>query len=124
VAGGEARRLGVVAQVLQPDRHGVVDEQAEDAASHGRVTDGRRRLRVDPDMDELAEATGVVEHSERTIGGIDQLDGRLHDPAQGRAELQAGSDGDDSGEQSAVALLPHALTLSCLHDARPTCQEA
>ena len=56
VVGREPVAVGVLAQVREPERAGVDDEQAEDAVALGQAPDGGLGLVVDADGDELGQA--------------------------------------------------------------------
>ena len=75
--GREPEAVGVLAEVGQPQRLGVDDEQPEDAVALGQVADGAVGLVVDADGDELRQpGAGVVEHTEGAVAGVDEVDRR------------------------------------------------
>jgi hypothetical protein len=101
VARGESRRLGVAGDVGHPQRVRVLDEQAEQAAALRPVVDLGDLGGVEAYRDELGEPLVLANDAERAVPGIDELDGRLHDPAQRRLEVQPGPDRDDGLQQAA-----------------------
>jgi hypothetical protein len=59
----------------------------------GKVTDRAVGLLIDPRNDELGQRlTGLVEHAERAVAGVDQLAGGIDDALQRRGEVQVGPD--------------------------------
>ena len=104
VVGREPEAVGVLAQVGQPQRLGVDDEQAEDAVPLGQVADEPVGVVVDPDGDELRQAgAGVVEHAEGAVAGVDQPDRRLHDPPEHAGRVEVGTEGQHRVEELAQA---------------------
>ena len=58
----------------------------------GRSPIARCVLVVDADGDELRQLrAGLVEHPERAVAGVDQLDGALDDPPQHRRQVEVGA---------------------------------
>ena len=98
---GEARRAGVPGDVRQAERAGVVDQQAEQAASLRPVVDPRDLVLGQADRDELRQPLAVADDAERPVGRIHQADRGLDDPPQRGLQVQAGADRDDRLEQAA-----------------------
>ncbi len=74
VVAREADRARIVREVVQSQRPGFADQDAEDAAPARKVTDRRVRLRVDPGGQEALERLpGPVDHPERRVPGAGQL---------------------------------------------------
>ena len=82
----EARRCRVRGDVGQPQRAGVVDEQAEQAAALGPVVDPGDLVLAQPDRDELGQppfaAVIVADDAECAVGRVDQADRGLDDPPE------------------------------------------
>ena len=96
--------VGVLAQVGEPQRLGVEDEQPEDAVALGQVTDRPAGLVVDADGDELREARArLVEDAERAVAGVDQVDRGLDDALQHRGQVEVAADREHRVEQLAEA---------------------
>ena len=117
VTGREPEAVGVERQIGQSQRPGVHDELTEDAVSLGQVPDAPVGLVVHPDGDELGQPVAtLVEHAQSAVAGVDQLDGRLDDPAQDAGRVAVRSEGDDGVEQ----LVQAAGTGHLGHGANPT----
>ena len=59
----------------------------------GEVADRRHLLGAHADVDELGEAVvGAVEHAQGAVLGVEQRDGRFHDPAEGVGQRQVRAD--------------------------------
>ena len=65
---------------------------------------------VDPDRDELGETGArLVEHSERAVGGVDEVDGTTDDAAEHRRQIEVRANRQHRVEQlTPAALLAHA----------------
>ncbi len=79
---GEADGLVVGAEVAQPKRSRIDDEEAEDPVTLGQMTDGGIPLGIDARRDELAEVPVLADDAERSVVGRDQRASRLDDPLQ------------------------------------------
>ena len=80
VPGGKAVRLRMGADILDPDRPRILDQQAEHAASPRQVADRLPCLVVDADRQEALElAPALVEHSEGGVARSGQLPGSFED---------------------------------------------
>ena len=97
----EAGRLRVRGDVGQPQRPGIVDQQAEQAASLGPVVDPRDLVLAQADRDELGQPLVLTDDAQRPVGRVDEPDRGLHDAPQGGFQVQARADGDDRFEQAA-----------------------
>jgi hypothetical protein len=71
---------------VQPQRPGVLDEHAQDAAPVRDVADRRPDLVADPGGDELGDGAVAAQHPEGPVAGLGQLGGQLDDPLQGGGE--------------------------------------
>ena len=90
----------MLGEVGQAQRLGVGDQQAEDAVTLGQVADRTARVVVDADGDELGEARArLVEHAERAVGGVDEVDGAADDAPQHRRQVEVGADRQHGVEQ-------------------------
>jgi len=92
----------VFADVGQPDRFGVGDEQAQHAAAARQVAD----LRVDRGVHAVGDEVGQVgavgaDHPERAVAGAGQRTGGLDDALQGGAQVEVGADTHDRVQQCA-----------------------
>jgi hypothetical protein len=47
--------------------------------------------------------TGLVEHAEGAVAGVDQVDGTLHDPPEHRRQVEVAADGEDGVQQLSEA---------------------
>ena len=68
MAGREADGARILGEIVQAQRVGIADEDAEDPAAGRQVADGGLRLRVDPRRQEPLEARA---------GGVDDAEGRV-----------------------------------------------
>jgi hypothetical protein len=106
--------VGMGVQIREAQRLGVDDEQTEDAVALGELADAVVGRVIHPDRDELRQAgSGVVEHAESAIAGVDQTDGRFHDPSQhgGGVEIRA-------EDQHRIEQLPETLRSGGLRHGR------
>ena len=92
VAGREPRRRRVVRESIEPDRHRVLDEQAQNPLAGRQRADRLRQCGVDSDMNEVDDLAISPEDTERAVLGIDEIDRSLHNAAKGGSELKAGRD--------------------------------
>ena len=77
-------------QVLQVQWFSVLDHHTQHAVTGGQGADQLPGSVVDAHMHELGQHPVLAEHPQRTIAGVDQINGRLHDMAQRRLQLQPG----------------------------------
>ena len=79
---GEPVRSRVLADVVQPQRLGMVDEQAQHAVPARQVTDLRDQLLGDAVVDEGPEPTvaGLRQHAQSGVLRVDELTGDGDDP--------------------------------------------
>jgi hypothetical protein len=111
VVRGEPEAVGMLAQVRQPDRLGVDDQQAQDAVALGQLADGPPPLLVDADGDELREpGAGLVEHAERAVAGLDQVGGRLGDAPQDARQVEVRADAQHGVEEAPQGLRAGVLS--------------
>ena len=99
VVGREADRLRMGRQVGHPDRLGLVDQQAEDAAPAWQVTDQPVLLLADPGGHELHQRPVGADHAEGGVPRPGQLGRGLDDPQEHAAQVEVGGDGGDRFEQ-------------------------
>jgi hypothetical protein len=105
MVGREADRHRVFAEVGQPQRLRVADQLPEQAPTLGQLAHVRPGLLVDADVDEPGQPVVVGgQHAQGAVPGVDQLDGRGHDPAQGGLQLEPGGDGQHRVEQALHAV--------------------
>ncbi len=101
---GEAHAGRVLADVGQAQRRGIHDQEPEDPESLGERSDASARLVLDADGDELRKAgTGVVEHAQRAVAGVDEGDRGLDDPLEHGRDVEVGTDRQDGVEELAKA---------------------
>ncbi len=108
VLGGEADRRGMLRKVRQPDRFRLFEEQAEHPVPARQIADHDPGAVVDALVDEFGELHARLigfAHAERTVTGIDQLDGGVHDRTQCVVQVQSGGD-DQHRLDQAVHLVP------------------
>ena len=83
----------MVADVLEPQRARILDQQAEDAAAAGRIADRAVRLGVDPGGDEALELLpAVVEHADGRVARAGDLAGDVEQPMQHRVDVELGDE--------------------------------
>ncbi len=71
----------------------------------GELADRLSVLVVDADGDELRQSCArLVEHTERPIAGVDEIDGTRHDAPEHRWHVEVRTDRDDGVEQLVQAL--------------------
>jgi hypothetical protein len=96
MVGGKAEAVGMLAQVRQPERSWIDDEDAEDPASLGEIADLGPLVVIDADSDELRKpGAGLVEHAEGAVPGVHEIRSGSDDPAKGVRQIELRSDGDD-----------------------------
>jgi hypothetical protein len=106
----EADGTGIVGEVLESNRVGIIDQRTEEAPALGKVADGRHLLGRHPDVDECLETAMLGNDTECAVPGIHELDGRLHDSLQHDPEVQWLHDGLRGAQQGPEPLLrPHDL---------------
>ena len=109
VAEREAVRARVVGDVVQPQRPGVLDQHAEDAAAARQVADrGVLRL-VDADAEEsLQLGAALVEDAERGVLGAGQRARLVEHALQQRLQVQLGDDrAADVQDSSQASFVEH-----------------
>ncbi len=78
----------------------------------GERPDGGPLVLFDADREEFRQrGAGWVEHAERAVARVGELDRRLDDPLKGRREVEVGADRHDGAEQPAQA--PRSGESSC-----------
>ena len=97
----EAGRCLVRGDIGQAQRPGVIDQQAEQAASLGPVVDPADLVLAQADRDELGQPAVVTDDAQCAVGRVHQPDGGFDDPPERGLQVQAGADGDDRLEQPA-----------------------
>jgi hypothetical protein len=105
MVGWEADRPGVLGEVVQAQRPGVVDQHPEDAAADRDVADRRPLGVADSSGDELGDDAVPPQHAERPVAGIGELRGQLDDALQGGRERQLGGEGQPGLQQALVPLM-------------------
>ena len=108
----EPVRLGVRADVGQPQRLRIPDQHPEHAAPVRQVADRAVRLLVDPLREELVEhLAALVEHPDRGVPRPRELLGELEQPVEHHVGIQLGHDGPRDVEEAPKAQLVHGSTL-------------
>ena len=92
VIGAEAGRAGVVSQVGQPDRSGVLDQGAEQPAAARQVMDQRLLLGRHAAGDELVQVAVAVEHAQGGVAGPGQGARLVGDALEDRLEREVGGE--------------------------------
>ena len=87
--------------VGQPQRPGIVDQQAEQAAPLRPVMDPADLVLAQADRDELGQPPVVADDAKRPVGRVHQFDRGLDDPPERGLQVQPGADGDDGRQQAA-----------------------
>jgi hypothetical protein len=109
----EAVRRGVLGDVVQPQRLGLVDDQSQQPVTDRQVADLLHLRRGHSVGDEQAEplARPVAEDTEGGVLRAGQVAGDLHDPLQQRVQGQVGGHRAEGLEQQlpALALVEHAV---------------
>ena len=120
VPGREAVGARVLGDVVQPDRHRLVDQQPEDAAAARQVADrgvDRRLLAGGQELRQLAAL--VVEHAERGVARAAQLAGGLHHALQQDVEIELGRQRAADVQQLAQAVGAEQMAIvACGRSAR------
>ena len=84
----------MVADMGEPQRPGIIDQQPEDAAARGEVPDRAVRLGVDPRRDEAPEAlAAVVEDADGRVAGPGDLARDVQKLLQDGVDLELGDQG-------------------------------
>ena len=90
-AAGKPQRLRVVAEVLEPQRPRLLDQQPEDAATAGQVPDRAMRVRVDAGGDEALELLpALVEHAHGRVARAGDLARDVEQLLQDRLDVELG----------------------------------
>src|SRR3954453_12302024 len=93
----------------QPQRPGLADQDAEDAATMRQVPDLRAGLLVDARGHELGQVLApVVEDAERGVPSAGDLARDLDDPRQQHVEVELRQERATDGEQFGLAVGVHA----------------
>ena len=88
------------AEVREPQRLRVGDEDPEDAVAAGHRADRRALVVVQADGQELGELRMLfVQHPERPVAGVDQVGRGFDDALQHRGQIQLGADREHRVEQ-------------------------
>ncbi len=102
MVGRESDRARIVAEVREPERLGLPDQDAEDPPSSRQIADRRVSLRVDTGRQEALEAGAcLVDHAERRVPGAGELRGRLDELLQERVEGQLRTERDTRVDKDA-----------------------
>ena len=112
VPGRKPLRQRVLAQVAQPHRLGIFEEDAEDALELRKAPDGRVGLVVDAARDEICQLAVLIYDAQGAVPRVYQLAGRLDDPLQDRGQAQVGGDAEHRVEQLLEA---HVEPLNACH---------
>ena len=98
---------------------GSIDQDTEHAAALGEMPDLLAHLLVDALVDEFDQFVVVAAHAHRSVTGVDQFDGGVHDRAESLVEFESGSDHQHRVEQAVqpVATFDNLLdTVLDLHE--------
>jgi hypothetical protein len=93
------------AQVVEPKRVGIGNQQSQDAVAGGQRTDPVGQRFVNADRDEVAERAVVADDTQGAVAGMQQPAGGLHDAFQNSVQAQVLRDGYDRFEQPCHAFL-------------------
>ena len=105
MVGREADRARIVGDRLEPQRAGVGDQRAEDAAAAREGADLRRRVGVDAGVEEALERRpGLVDHAERRIAGAGQGGRGLGELLQEVVERELRAERDSRLDEAAQAI--------------------
>ncbi len=117
VPGGEAVGAGVVADVAEPQRPWLLDQQAEHAAAARQVADRPPSLVVDAVGDEALELVPVfVEHAERGVARAGQLAGDFEHLAEDDLGVELGDEpASDVDQLSQPRLIERAAVIALCH---------
>ena len=83
----EAGEIRMARDVIEPHRLAVPGDRAEEAPACGRRTDGLGDVAVEPDVDELLEASLIVEHAERSVWSARKVHRGLHGGVEDRCQI-------------------------------------
>jgi len=96
-------RARIGSEVVQPDRTGVADQDAEDATTARQGADRRALRLVDAVRDELLELRPLrIEDTERRIARIGQLGGGRHETREQGLEIELRAQRDAGLDQRAL----------------------
>ena len=96
--------MGVIADVLEPQRAGIVDQQSEDAPARRKVPDRPVRLGVDAGGDEALEVLpALVEDTDRRIARAGELARDIEELLQHGLDVERGDQGSPRVDQAAEA---------------------
>ena len=82
-------RCGVSEDVVQPDRLGIFDQYPQNTAAF-RGADLLASRFIDALIDELDQFRPIATHTQRPVLGIYQVNGGVHDAAEGGGEVETG----------------------------------
>ena len=102
---GEPVRFRVLAQIMQPKRPGVRNQEAEHAVAGRQRTDLPRQFAVDADSDEVAQRVVITDDSQGTKACMQQPAGRFDHAFQDGIQAQVLGQGDDRFQQARHAFL-------------------
>ncbi len=119
VVGREAGGVGVVGEVVEPQRSRFADQQAEDAVPAGQVSDATPGRLVDALGDEVDQHPVGPDDPQGAVRRAGERRGGLHDPAQHRVQVEVGADGADRPEQGAGLGGEPAAVCGCHTDSVP-----
>ena len=78
-------------QISQADRDRLADQQAQDPAAAGQVTDPRDQIVVHAGVHELLQLSAAAEHAECCVPGAEKVPGSRHDLPQHHRQAQLAS---------------------------------
>ena len=97
----EAIAVGMLAEIGEPQRLGIDNEQTQDAMTLRQVSDRTMRVIVDANGDELGEeGARLVEHAERAVASIDQVGGGFDDAPEQGGQVETRADCEHGFEKS------------------------
>ena len=83
----------MVADVLEPQRPRILDQQAEDPAPAGQIADRPVRLGIDPGGDEALELLpAIVEDADGGVARAGDLAGDVEEPYEHRVDVELGDE--------------------------------
>ena len=81
----------MLADILEAQRHGILDQRAQHTASARQRADRRVGGGVDPARDEAGElATGLVQHPDRGVAGAGEFPRGVQHPLEHHVEVELG----------------------------------
>jgi len=101
----EPDRAGIFAEIVQPQRLRVADQDAENPPAAWEISDRRMRLGVDAGRQEaLQTRPRLVDHPQRRIPRSGQLHGGLDELLQERVQRERRAEGDAGIDERAEAV--------------------